>query len=256
MLKIKKIVVVLLFLSTATLSPFLYSLSTNIPKQIFQTHKSQEYIDSNPELKRAQDSWRNHSGFTYYIYNDEACDLFMEAYYPELYDMYNDLPVKVMKADLWRYCIIHQFGGIYADVDTVCLVDDLESLIVENKFSVVSENDGPFLCQWFFASPKGDGVLKSVIDTVAERCFSGVKQTPHFIHLYTGPAAFTDGIEKYMRELNKLNLDNIELVEDKRKYTSNSMIHFYTPSEFFHRSIVEHLFAGSWMDGWKSEVKY
>ena len=41
--------------------------------------------------------------------------------FPEIKDAYDSLPIRVMKADLWRYCILYKYGGIYADSDTVLL---------------------------------------------------------------------------------------------------------------------------------------
>ena len=32
------------------------------------------------------------------------------------------LSLKVMKGDLWRYCVVYHYGGIYADADTICFI--------------------------------------------------------------------------------------------------------------------------------------
>ena len=50
-----------------------------IPKKIFQTHKSIEFVRNSPKIKNAIDSWRRHSKeFEYYFYTDEICDKFMK----------------------------------------------------------------------------------------------------------------------------------------------------------------------------------
>jgi mannosyltransferase OCH1-like enzyme len=92
---------------------------------IFQTHKSIEYINSKPKIKSAVKSWlKNTSNFRYHFYDDAKCDKFMkEIVGGTTYDAYQRLPIKVMKADLWRYCVIYEYGGIYADTDTICKVN-------------------------------------------------------------------------------------------------------------------------------------
>ena len=44
------------------------------------------------------------------------------------------LPIAVMKADLWRYCVIYKYGGIYADADTVCKINPKETPITFKAF--------------------------------------------------------------------------------------------------------------------------
>ena len=49
-----------------------------IPKQIFQTHKSHEYITQNPDIKNALNSWRRFvPEFGYFFYTNELCENFM-----------------------------------------------------------------------------------------------------------------------------------------------------------------------------------
>ena len=53
------------------------------------------------------------------VFDDHDCLVFVAQYFPELVDVYQTLrPVE--KADLWRYLVILERGGVYADVDTIC----------------------------------------------------------------------------------------------------------------------------------------
>jgi mannosyltransferase OCH1-like enzyme len=90
-------------------------------KNIFQTHKSVNYINSKPKLVKAMTSWLKYSNtFNYMFYNNTMCDDFIKNNFDEkIYKAYSMLPIAVMKADLWRYCVIYKYGGIYADTDTV-----------------------------------------------------------------------------------------------------------------------------------------
>ena len=51
-----------------------------IPKRIFQTHKTIEYIQSKPKLQRAMNSWRRYvPEFGYHFYTDEMCALYVHV---------------------------------------------------------------------------------------------------------------------------------------------------------------------------------
>lgn len=77
-----------------------------------------------------------------------------ENFSPEIYSAYNRLPLGVMKADLWRYCIIYKYGSIYADIDTVSLTNNLDFL-VDSTANVVltSKNEVHFLSICISSTP-------------------------------------------------------------------------------------------------------
>jgi mannosyltransferase OCH1-like enzyme len=98
-----------------------------IPKKIYQTHKSIEYVMDNDRLFDCYKSWDVDS-YEHIFYNDQQVDDFMKTNFSDIYEVYHNLPLPVMKADLWRYCVIYHYGGIYADMDTIFIGDDLDSL--------------------------------------------------------------------------------------------------------------------------------
>ena len=123
----------------------------------------------------------------------------MLHYFPEIKDAYDKLPLNVMKADLWRYCIIYKYGGIYHDADTVLKVNPNFLTNFNNQYLVmVPENDTHF-CNWIFAAPPNSPVLKSIIDLSVQRIrdCKNIKGE-HIIHYLTEPAVFTDGIFRYL----------------------------------------------------------
>ena len=171
----------------------------------------------------------------------------IENFSGKIYEAYTKLPLGVMKADLWRYCIVYRYGGIYADTDTICKVDP-NIFLTDALLTIVPENS-IHLCQWIFSAPAGSPILKSIIDLSVERILniSEIKGE-HIIHHLTGPGAFTDGIEKYLKE------HNLPTFDDKIKYfkyPDNTLRVFNY--HFFHTNIVQHLFTGQDIDGWKQE---
>lgn len=223
-----------------------------IPKNIFQTHKNIEYINNDKNLKNAQKSWKNNKEYIHHFYDNDMCDSFMKNEFSEIYHIYKKLPIPVMKADMWRYCIIYKYGGIYADSDTVCKVRNLNKIFNKNSLLIgVPEND-THLCQWIFAAPKGSPILKSIIDLLVERVGkeTNFKGKDHIIHYLTGPGVFTEGIENYLKKHNQ------KLEKRKSKYENhkNTIIHIYSPNNF-HKNIVQHLFTGQKEDGWLNDIK-
>jgi len=227
-------------------------VSSIIPKKIFQTHKSIEFIKRNPKLMNALNSWRKHSKeFEYYFYTDEICEKFMkENFEGEIYDAYKKLPISVMKADLWRYCIVYKYGGIYADADTICLTNP-NYLLKNAQIVCAPESDENYLCQWTFAAPPESPVLKSIIDLSVER----IHKTTQFlgkniVHVLTGPQVFTEGIEKFLFE-NSLKLFRSKT--DYIRYSNKTPYIFAFEKNLFHKRMIKHLFAGADDNGWKRQ---
>lgn len=218
-------------------------INITIPKKIYQTHKSRSYINNTPELLKAQNSWKKYKDYKHYFYNNKEQDIFMKNHFSDIYDAYKKCPIPVMKADLWRYCIIYKYGGIYADADTVCLKKP-DYLIKKSYLVGVPENN-THLCQWIFSAPANSPILKSIIDLSVGRLREAKEfKGKHFIHRYTGPGVFTQGIEKWLFD------NNYSTFKEREKYSNypNNIIFFY-PSTF-HKYNVRHLYSGKWENGW------
>jgi mannosyltransferase OCH1-like enzyme len=223
---------------------------TYIPKNIYQTHKSMEYIKSKPEIYKAVQSWQIYNDYNYRFFTDLECEEFIKTNFDrDVLLAYNKCPLAVMKADLWRYCIIYKNGGIYADTDTVCKIHP--NFLIKNKclLAIVPENDDEHLCQWIFAAPPKSPILKYVIDMVVLRILSIPEiKGEHVIHYLTGPGAFTAGIEKYLNE-------NLKDTYDKKSAYVNykdDCLYVLEPNHF-HKNAIVHLFSGQHFDGWKKE---
>ena len=150
-----------------------------VPRIVHQTHKSQAYIDANPLLKRAQDSWKRWDGWEHRFWSDaEADDFVRKTFGAKMHRIYRSLPIPVMKADLFRYLVVYAHGGVYADADTHCVSRPDFFRRCDKELVVAAEMDpnpfSPYLCQWVFAAPPRSEALKRVIDLVVERAKDGV----------------------------------------------------------------------------------
>jgi mannosyltransferase OCH1-like enzyme len=220
-----------------------------IPKNIFQTHKSHAYISSKPKLVSAVNTWKHYKDeFNYYFYDDDMCDKFMKEHFDEkINKAYSMLPMAVMKADLWRYCIIYKYGGIYADTDAVCNIHP--NLFINNSYlTMAPEYDTNFFCQWTFSAPPNSLILKSIIDLSVDRILTTEIKGEHIIHYLTGPALFTDGTIKYLKDNHLPTFDHVTKYHD---YPLELLV-VINNIKFYHE-YIRHLFAGDDEDGWKKE---
>jgi mannosyltransferase OCH1-like enzyme len=230
-------------------------VGNDIPKRIFQTHKSIEYIKNSDELTNAINSWRKYvPEYEYYLFTDELCDNFMKNImtkeFNNIYYAYKLLPLGVMKADLWRYCVIYYYGGIYADVDTICLCNPIIFTRFTSNLVCAPEDEHSFFCQWMFAGVKKSPILKNVIELSIKRILlSQPIKGEHITHYITGPAVFSDAIKDYLK---KNNMKVFKHCKDFWVYKNPEMICF--KREIFHNSMIKHLFYGSKPDGWKKQV--
>ena len=221
-----------------------------IPKNIFQTQKSQDYVNDDEDLKKSQNSWKN-TDYNYHFYSDSDMDDFIKNNFSKnVYKAFNLCPVPVLKADLWRYCIIYHYGGIYADMDTILNTNinifDKKALLIG-----VPEND-THLCNWIFAAPKKSPILEAVIDLSVKRILKHDferRDKEHYIHYLTGPGCFTDGFEKWLDLVNLPLMNKSNLRGMYRHYKFEKILYIYD-NNYFHKNCVLHNFTGGLEGGW------
>lgn len=75
-----------------------------------------------PIWQRCYLSWKKHfSDFEFRLWNDqEDIDNLVRKEFPQYWSMYQRFPVHIMRIDFARFCILHQLGGIYTDMDVFC----------------------------------------------------------------------------------------------------------------------------------------
>lgn len=93
--------------------------TTLFPPYMFYTAKniSRAEIDSKEYRTRCRQLNPDYELITY---DDDMSQRFIVKYYPEWLQLYDSLDVPVMRADMWRYLILHKYGGVYLDGDVDC----------------------------------------------------------------------------------------------------------------------------------------
>lgn len=117
-------------------------------------------------------------------------------------DIFNTVKQYCGKADILRYEILHKFGGIYIDADSVILKGDKLNLLIE-KFNADCglgyEIDNERLCNGVILADKNSLFLKHCIDEMDRQ-----KQYIPYNHpfLTIGPCYITEQYHKYKDEIN------------------------------------------------------
>lgn len=206
-----------------------------IPKIIFQTWKTHKL---DPQLKKMSDTWKKYNpDFEYIFYNDHKCFKFINENYPQYIDFYENLSA-VEKSDIFRYLILHKYGGIYADIDTECF-KSMSSLIELFPSSLITgyEYNNPIqYLQWFIACPKGHETMIELVEEAKKRYkykffISFFKEKNKIIYWLTGPELYTHVIQKTSHSVSILQKGRLGSF-DKNLIDRNSYL--------------QHYFLGSW----------
>ena len=119
----------------------LYHNKKVIPRHVYQTWSTKDIpkfmkktIDHNKE---------QNPDFIFHLYDDADCRNFIKQHYTaDVLSAYDGLKPGAYKADLWRYCILYMYGGIYMDVKIKLLFNfSLSELIYSEHY--VRDIDGP-----------------------------------------------------------------------------------------------------------------
>ena len=110
-----------------------------IPLNIFQTWST---LDLPPLMKENVELLKQQNPeFNYYLYDDNMCREFIKNNYEKdvLYT-YDKLKPGAFKADLFRYCILYKYGGIYLDIKYKC-VNQFKLIYLTNSEYFVRDHE-------------------------------------------------------------------------------------------------------------------
>jgi mannosyltransferase OCH1-like enzyme len=94
----------------------------HIIHQIWFNFSSSTGSTSVPDKYRAlTESWViNNPKWTHIVWNDVMGDWLVFKHYPDFWDTYANYKYPIQRVDAVRLCILHRYGGVYADMDTKC----------------------------------------------------------------------------------------------------------------------------------------
>ena len=128
-------------------------------------------------------SWSSvFTDFEHKLWNDEDdIDNLVKEFYPNQWEFYSTLPVHIMKIDFARFCVLHQYGGIYADMDVFCYKNFYENLtedfhITEAPYGEVWINGELKVENCLMCSIKNNTFIKNMINDCEENYNLNIKQ--------------------------------------------------------------------------------
>ena len=89
----------------------------------------------NDLFKKSMDSFKNMKGLEHKLWNQQECEELLYKY-NEFEIMYYSCKYEIMKVDIIRFIILYEYGGLYADLDVIPIVEELP-----NYEFAVSKND-------------------------------------------------------------------------------------------------------------------
>ncbi|OAG12738.1 alpha-1,6-mannosyltransferase Och1 [Paraphaeosphaeria sporulosa] len=211
--------------------------TTTIPKKIWQTWKQGPLTFEQRDSDTAKTWPAKNPNYRYEVLTDDNALEYVEEHYgvngfnrPDIIDLYRELNITIIRADLLRYLIMYAEGGVYADIDVECLrpvqrfiperYTELEvDMIIGVEIDEPAFADHPVLgskcksfCQWTFAAKPRLPVMMRLIENIQEWIHDLSKKKGVSVGQLeldfnevisgTGPSAFTDAVLAQMTAMN------------------------------------------------------
>lgn len=101
------------------------------PKILHQIILSEGRSDSFAKYESARQSCVSvHPDWQHWLWTDENATEWVSTQYPDILPHYLHYPQTIQRTNILRYLLLHQYGGVYLDMDITCRVplDDLRHL--------------------------------------------------------------------------------------------------------------------------------
>lgn len=113
-----------------------------IPKIIHQTWKNHtipdKWMQSHTEWQRLHPDW------IYTLWTDEAIRQHIATYHPQFLSLHDSYDYPIQRADMIRYFILYDYGGIYSDLDLYPVQNIEPYLDMYSDYFVYSANSDCF----------------------------------------------------------------------------------------------------------------
>lgn len=180
-----------------------------VPKiihQIWGMKPSDAKSELPQKLRSYSETWTSQNPtWIHKLWNRSTFEDLLQSCPAKWQETYKNLDHWVQQCDFARYIIVYVFGGIYADLDTVCKLPAESFARYDNLIVGIEAQVDDFhrelhnlarnfqLCQWTFASierhPALFHVIEYICDVSSQTCYA--KNT---VLNSTGPGAFTDAL--------------------------------------------------------------
>lgn len=182
-----------------------------IPRKIYQTWKTKSLSSGLLEIQERIKE--KNPTYEMILFDDAMMDNYIKhTQTPKIQECYHQLASGTAKADLWRYIVLYEEGGVYLDMDAE-IIECLDEMIQEDDRAILSRegNKGYFL-QWMMVFEKGHPFLKRTL----ELCVENIKQKKMgTIFEITGPKMYTQAINECTGNENLYEIKDEEIQDEK-----------------------------------------
>ncbi|ORY19030.1 alpha-1,6-mannosyltransferase Och1 [Clohesyomyces aquaticus] len=213
---------------------------TVIPPKIWQTWKTGPLTFEQRDSDVAKTWPAKNPDHRYEVLTDSNDEQYVEWHYgphglnrPDIVDLYRNINITIVKADLLRYLVMYAEGGVYADIDVEAIrpihrfipdhynkedVDMIIGIEIDEPAFANHPILGPksrSFCQWTFAAKPHLPVMMRLVENIQEWIQELAREKDVLmseLHLDfdeiitgTGPSAFTAAVLEQMKVQNHGN---------------------------------------------------
>ncbi len=198
-----------------------------IPPVVYQTWNNKYFGKTH---RRAMEKFRDlNPDLSFTLFLESDVDRYMEEHWSDkkIYEIFKGCMFGPIRADIFRYCLLHERGGYYFDISRGCSAPlasihrpeatalisfDSEDCLVFPKqdVAVLLKHPEKYVLQWGLGFAPGHPILATVIDSICEhygffknREFRNPKAA---IQTFTGRGMFTRSVRESASALGPLTI--------------------------------------------------
>ena len=263
------------------------SKAPGFPRKIWQTSKASAATLEEDDRLAVQSWLKLNQKHRYELITQQSGETLVREKFrhrPDIQETFQDLQDPILRADLIRYLILLADGGVYSDIDTMCLIPvedwlppayrDKVGLVIGIEYDSLGQGrwvdwslDLQF-ATWAMLAKPGHLAVENTVERVVERLkklaraqsttVSGIKPSFRDILDTTGPAMFTEAVFESLSFVtgteftwhNVSGLQSAMLVADVLILPINAFgsgqQHSNSGSPDDDNALVHHMFKGSW----------
>lgn len=192
-----------------------------IPKKIFQTWKTK--TDLSTKLKNLTDLWKVHNPeYEYKLFDNKDCETFISEYFDaDVLTAYRRLIPGALKADLWRYCVLYVYGGVYADMDTMCM-NSLDTFLKDYDFVApidfnYTKSEGEHnIFNAFIACVPNHPVMQGCINRIVRQVLKNIRPSSPLD--LTGPGVLGRELNIYLERQENASFIGMEGIQQNNTF--------------------------------------
>ena len=216
-----------------------------IPKIIFQTWETK---DLSPVLNTSIDLIKiNNIDYQHYLFDaKDRYDFIKDNFSDKILKVYDSIIPGALKSDFWRYCILYIYGGIYCDIDMICM-NSFDNVIKDDIEFVTAIDLGPdnctknnyFLVNAFIGIIPKHNLMKLCIDKIVDTVINDRYNKSWNALDMTGPGVLGRMFNQYLSRNQETDLRNLEgiyyidkVIDNKMETYKISLLNFNKSTEF------------------------